>query len=61
VEARTATLLPALLLARVDGKSPVEYLSQPQKDLVRATARRLLGGNAQTLQQIRDEWQRSST
>jgi len=26
IEARVATLLPALLLARVDGKSPVEYL-----------------------------------
>ena len=61
VEARTASLLPALLLARVDGKSPVEYLSPPQKDSVRATARRLLAGNAATLQQIRDEWQRSST
>ena len=27
VEARAATLLPGLLLARVDGKSPVEYLT----------------------------------
>lgn len=28
LEARAARLLPALLLARVDGKSPVEYLTQ---------------------------------
>ncbi len=28
-EQRTALLLPALLLARVDGKSPVEYLTHP--------------------------------
>ncbi len=27
IAARTASLLPALLLARVDGKSPVEYIS----------------------------------
>ena len=26
LEARAASLLPGLLLARVDGKSPVEYL-----------------------------------
>ena len=33
---RVATLLPALLLARVDGASPVEYLTQPtQKSFVR--------------------------
>lgn len=40
--ARVATLLPALLLARVDGASPVEYLDPAQRDLVRATATRLL-------------------
>jgi aminoglycoside phosphotransferase (APT) family kinase protein len=27
VEARTAALLPGLMLARIDGKSPVEYLT----------------------------------
>ena len=31
VEQRAATLLPALLLARVDGKSPVEYLTRRQR------------------------------
>ncbi|MBV9889809.1 MAG: hypothetical protein JO090_02850 [Rhizobacter sp.] len=43
LEGRAATLLPALLLARVDGKSPVEYLSDERdRDTVRRVARRLL-------------------
>ena len=38
-EERTAQLLPALLLARVDGKSPVEYLTAPaQHTVVRSVA-----------------------
>ncbi|MEO8303720.1 MAG: aminoglycoside phosphotransferase family protein [Betaproteobacteria bacterium] len=42
-EARTAALLPALMLARVDGKSPAEYLTDDaQKAEVRAFARALL-------------------
>jgi aminoglycoside phosphotransferase (APT) family kinase protein len=60
VEARTASLLPALLLARVDGKSPVEYLTQDGKELVRIVARELLGVAA-TLEQIRRAWQKSLT
>ena len=40
VAGRTAALLPALMLARVDGKSPVEYLeSADDKDRVRRFAR----------------------
>lgn len=38
VESRTARLLPMLLLARVDGKSPVEYLAPAQQDHIRAFA-----------------------
>ncbi|MDC9822319.1 aminoglycoside phosphotransferase family protein [Devosia sp. ZB163] len=38
VEARTATLLPCLMLARVDGKSPVEYLSDENRQVVRDRA-----------------------
>ena len=37
LERRTAALLPALLLARVDGKSPVEYLDEPGRNLARET------------------------
>ena len=40
VEARTAALLPGLLLARVDGKSPVEYVTDAARtDAIRAFAR----------------------
>jgi aminoglycoside phosphotransferase (APT) family kinase protein len=60
VEERAASLLPALLLARVDGKSPVEYLDDPNKEHVRSLARELLTV-ASTLKQIREAWQRSST
>jgi aminoglycoside phosphotransferase (APT) family kinase protein len=60
VEERAAALLPALLLARVDGKSPVEYLTPENKEAVRTVARELLPA-ASTLGQIRHAWQRSST
>jgi aminoglycoside phosphotransferase (APT) family kinase protein len=42
LEGRVAALLPALMLARVDGKSPVEYLSEADKVRVRAMALNLL-------------------
>ena len=32
LQARTAALLPGLALARVDGKSPVEYLREPERE-----------------------------
>jgi len=42
-EARCARLLPGLWLARIDGKSPVEYLvDEPRRAQVRQAARRLL-------------------
>ena len=37
-EARCLALLPCLMLARVDGKSPVEYLSEAERDCVRRLA-----------------------
>ncbi|MEX0339216.1 MAG: phosphotransferase family protein [Arenibacterium sp.] len=42
LETRIARLLPALMLARVDGKSPVEYLSQDSRASVRKLALSLL-------------------
>ena len=59
VEQRAASLLPALLLARVDGKSPVEYLREAEKGFVRQAARALLP--LKSLSAIREAWQRSST
>ncbi len=38
LEARVVALLPALMLARVDGKSPVEYLSDVNRSRVRRQA-----------------------
>jgi aminoglycoside phosphotransferase (APT) family kinase protein len=60
LEARAAALLPGLLLARVDGKSPVEYLtSNDQKEFVREIAGRFLRSPPARLGEIADAWQRS--
>jgi aminoglycoside phosphotransferase (APT) family kinase protein len=60
LEMRAATLLPGLLLARVDGKSPVEYLqSDSDKDFVREIAGRFLRTPPATLAELRAAWQRS--
>jgi len=57
IEARTAALLPALLLARIDGKSPVEYItSQRDKDFVRIAGTRLLSTNSVSLNAIAAVW-----
>lgn len=62
VAPRAATLLPALLLARVDGKSPVEYLAEEgQKARVREAAIALLERPAKTLQDVKDAWRESLT
>ena len=57
LERRAAALLPGLLLARVDGKSPVEYLkTQAQHDSVRRAARALLLRPASRLADVRAAW-----
>ena len=59
LERRTAHLLPGLFLARVDGKSPVEYLSdETDKSKVRRCARGLLAEPVETLVAVRDAWNR---
>jgi fructosamine-3-kinase len=59
LEARTARLLPGLLLARVDGKSPVEYLTEEtDKDRVRRAARALLAEPVERLDEVRAAWAR---
>lgn len=58
IEARAATLLTALLLARVDGKSPVEYLrTEAPKALIRAFATRLILNPCFKLTDIAEQWQ----
>lgn len=57
IELRAATLLPGLLLARVDGKSPVEYLKpDSDKDFVRGIAGRFLRSPPATLAEVRAAW-----
>jgi 5-methylthioribose kinase len=57
VEARAARLLPALLLARVDGKSPVEYIiTDTGRDRVRSVARPLIAAPPKRLSTIREQW-----
>jgi Ser/Thr protein kinase RdoA (MazF antagonist) len=57
LEDRAVRLLPALLLARVDGKSPVEYVTQDeQRALVRGVAIPLLRKPAASLHAIERTW-----
>jgi aminoglycoside phosphotransferase (APT) family kinase protein len=59
LEARAARLLPGLFLARVDGKSPVEYITtEADKDRVRRTARALLRDPPDRLAIVRAAWSR---
>jgi aminoglycoside phosphotransferase (APT) family kinase protein len=54
---RVARLLLMLLLARIDGKSPVEYLTQAQKaDWVRQFTRARIPAHAFALQDVLDPW-----
>jgi aminoglycoside phosphotransferase (APT) family kinase protein len=58
VEQRAAALLPGLLLARVDGKSPVEYVtSDTQRNAVRRTAGALLMRPVSHLADVRVAWE----
>jgi aminoglycoside phosphotransferase (APT) family kinase protein len=58
LEERAARLLPGLLLARVDGKSPVEYLTaEADRSRVREVARALLQRPALRLGEIGAAWQ----
>ncbi len=57
LEARAARLLPGLLLARVDGKSPVEYLvDDGDKERVRRVARVLLAAPVVSLGDVLSAW-----
>lgn len=42
LEIRICQLLPALMLARIDGKSPVEYLTESEQDVVRSIALQMI-------------------
>ena len=57
LEARAAKLLPALMLARVDGKSPVEYVTEEgQRAIVREAAKELLLRPVAQLGRVLEVW-----
>jgi aminoglycoside phosphotransferase (APT) family kinase protein len=53
---RTARFVLLLLLARVDGKSPVEYLTPAQQETVRRFVLPRLGREALNLEELSAEW-----
>jgi aminoglycoside phosphotransferase (APT) family kinase protein len=57
LEARAAALLPALFLARIDGKSPVEYLtSEAERLAVRNCAMPLIAAPPRRLRNVAEAW-----
>ena len=57
IESRTAALLSGLLLARVDGKSPVEYVTDPAlQDNIRQRAMAWLHNIPANLSDMRRQW-----
>jgi hypothetical protein len=58
VEKTLAWLLPMLLLARVDGKSPVEYLSSTKQEVVRRFAINRLQDTPLSVDALRDAWRK---
>jgi aminoglycoside phosphotransferase (APT) family kinase protein len=60
IEARAAVLLPALFLARVDGKSPVEYLiRESERAAVRRCAIPMISDPPPRLKDVADAWERT--
>jgi 5-methylthioribose kinase len=61
LDRRAANLLAGLLLARVDGKSPVEYITGARdKEFVRARAKDFLNAEGKTLDEMRSAWVRET-
>jgi hypothetical protein len=57
LESRAAQLLPALFLARVDGKSPAEYVTlESERQSVRAFAAPLINTPTPSLRHIANHW-----
>jgi fructosamine-3-kinase len=59
---RIGRLLLMLMLARVDGKSPVEYIvEERKKELIRGFVGRMLPASAFAIEEITDNWRRMLT
>lgn len=60
LSSRIGRLLLMLMLARIDGKSPVEYIvEERKKELVRDFVGRMLRAGAFALEEIASDWRRS--
>src|SRR5262249_54910752 len=61
IEGRVAALLPGLFLARVDGKSPVEYITDERdKRIVRDTAREILLTPPRRIADVASRWRQKA-
>lgn len=56
VEKRAARLLPMLMLARADGKSPVEYLAYEKQEFLRSFAREAIILKSDDLASLQGHW-----
>lgn len=56
VEKRAAVILPILLLARADGKSPVEYLDDHKREIIRDFATAWITAPTRNLSQLTSAW-----
>ncbi|MGF1671008.1 MAG: phosphotransferase family protein [Balneolaceae bacterium] len=56
LEERIGRLLLMLMLARVDGKSPVEYLNEEMKEAVRSFVHKMLPGRVFHQAQLNQQW-----
>ena len=57
LEKRVSKLLPVLMLSRIDGKSPVEYITEEnEKDEVRLFSRNLILKPVKSVSQISNQW-----
>lgn len=61
IKPRIGRLLLMLMLARVDGKSPVEYLQEAQKNFIRSFVHDLLPKRVYALTAINTEWKSKLT
>jgi 5-methylthioribose kinase len=58
-EQRLVNLLPALILARIDGKSPVDYLDNATRDVVRAFAAHRIAYPTQSICSLALAWKKA--
>lgn len=60
IEGRISSLLPALMLARIWGKSPVEYLNALQCEVIVKIAVPLVSRPPADLQELKEVWKRGT-